>query len=119
MCRAAGIDGIGKPAIQEKLLVQPHLQEKLHWLADSRKNWTRKYGSFIKYKRTNSIQQQLVSDALQPPLSIAIGGSTSSQPLSSTDQPSATVSELQLMRDSKDKQTTKKPKLMDISSPLL
>ena len=58
--------------------------------------------ALFKYKQTNSIQHQLVSNALQHPPSIAIGGSTSSQPLSSTDQPSATVSELQLMRDSEE-----------------
>ena len=116
MCRAAGIEG-RKTGNSRKVTCATTLY---------RKNFTdqqiqertghQSMKALFKYKRTSSIQHWLVSNALQPPPSIAIGGSTSSQPLSSTDQPSATVSQLQLMRDSEEEQTTKKLKLADISS---
>ena len=117
MCRSAGIEGrksghSGKvtcaTTLYRKNFTDQQIQER---------TGHRSMEALFKYKRTSSIQHQLVSNALQPPPSIAIGGSTSSQPMSSTDQPSTTASHLQLMRNSEDEQTTKKPKLTsDIST---
>ena len=116
MCRAAGTDSrktghSGKvtcaTTLHRKNFTDQQIQERTGYQSME---------ALFKYKRTSSIQHQLISNALQPPPSIAIGGSTSSQPMSSTDQPSATVSELQLMRDFEDEQTAKKPKITDIPS---